>query len=121
MIRFLPVVLIALALAGGEAADAWAQAEAPAAECAFGEDCDAASRWGAWGLIAAGALFFAMWFLPARVPGDEQAHGGRTRMTMVRALHRRIEKEMTGWRRLQWPVLGLFFLGLGIATLVGWR
>ena len=36
-------------------------------------------------------------------------------------MHRRIDRELSGWRRLQWPVIGLFFAGLGVATLMGWR
>jgi hypothetical protein len=32
-----------------------------------------------------------------------------------------IRRETTGWRRWQWPVMGLFFIGLGLTFLWGGR
>ncbi len=97
------------------AAPAWAQEAA----CPEGERCGEAFQWGAWGLIALGLLFFAVWLLPA--PGSREDEAGNAGLPLMRLLQARIRKETTGWRRWQWPLLGLFFLGLGIATLAGWR
>lgn len=91
------------------------------ADCASGETCADATRWGAWGLIILGLLFFAISVMPARLQSLEEEQTGWNRASLVRMLQKRIETEQTGWRRLQWPVLGVFFVGLGLATLLGWR
>ena len=31
-----------------------------------------------------------------------------------------MKNRLTGWRRFQWPVIGLFFMALGFAFLFGW-
>ncbi len=41
-------------------------------------------------------------------------------LPIMGALQRRIDKELTGWRRFQWPVIGLAFMALGVAFLFGW-
>lgn len=97
------------------AVPAWAQEAA----CPGGEACIDSFRWGAWGLIALGLLFLGMWLLPE--PGRHEDEAGNAGLPLIRLLQARIEKEVSGWRRWQWPVLGVFFLGLGIATLAGWR
>lgn len=97
------------------AAPAWAQD----AVCPNGESCVESYRWGAWGLIALGLLFFAIFFIPA-ARRDEGGTSG-VGLSLISFLQVRIEKETTGWRRWQWPVLGVFFVGLGISFLTGWR
>jgi len=90
--------------------------------CEPGVDCpEAATQWGAWGLIALGLMFFALWLMPVRLRHEEEEQTGWSRLALLRILQRRFEKERTGWRNLQWPVLGAFFLLLGIAYLLGWR
>ena len=118
MLRLIFPILILVALAGGAGPDAWAQG-APAA-CAPGETCAAASPYGAWAMIALGLMFFAVWLMPRRRKSEEEdsSLGG---FPMLQVLQRRIDRELTGWRRHQWPVLGLFFVGLGLAYLFGWR
>ena len=108
---------LALVLAEGAGAEAWAQGEVA---CAPGETCAAASPYGAWAMIALGLLFFAVWLMPRRRKSEEEdsSLGG---FPMLQVLQRRIDRELTGWRRHQWPVLGLFFVGLGVAYLFGWR
>jgi HAMP domain-containing protein len=99
---------------------AWAQTPGREPSCPPGEDCAEVVLWGAWGLIFLGVIFFAVWFVPPR----RQSEAGKIsidRIPMMQALQRRIEKELTGWRRFQWPLLGAFFILLGVATLVGWR
>ena len=108
-------VALALVLAGGPAA--WAQGEAA---CAPGETCAAASPYGAWAMIALGLMFFAVWLMP-RSRESEDGDSPRGGIPMLQVLQRRIDRELTGWRRHQWPVLGLFFVGLGLAYLFGWR
>ena len=41
-------------------------------------------------------------------------------LPIMGALQRRIDKELSGWRRFQWPVIGLSFMALGCAFLFGW-
>ena len=100
--------------------DAWAQGEAAEPLCPAGEDCAEVARWGARGLIFLGLIFLAVWFVPPPQATGEKK-GGVGGIPVVQALQRRIEKELTGWRRYQWPVLGVFFIALGLATLAGWR
>ena len=78
------------------------------------EEPDPAFWWGAWGLIAMGVLFFLITVMPYRAPED----GGG--LPLLRGLQARMETETTGWRRWQWPLIGLFFVGLGSAMLLGW-
>lgn len=94
---------------------------AGAADCPPGDACAVASHWGAWGLIGLGLLFFAVGLMPARLQSLEEEQTGWNRASLVRMLQKRMETEQSGWRRLQWPVLGVFFTGLGLATLLGWR
>jgi len=108
VIRFVSPSLAFLCLAVASAAPALAHA---------GHDEDVGTRWGAWGLIVMGVLFCALALVPPR-PQELEREGG---FALLRMLQARIEKELTGWRRLQWPVLGLFFIALGVATLAGWR
>ena len=74
---------------------------------------------GAWGLIFLGALFFAIGFMPPRAK-SEKGGGIMDSLPIMGALQRRIDKELTGWRRLQWPLIGLAFMSLGFAFLFGW-
>lgn len=99
-----------------------ARAQDRAAEpaCEPGQVCVQATHWGAWGLIALGLVFLAVWLMPSRRRSEEE-ESALGRMPMLRALQSRIDKEMTGWHRYQWLVLGLFFVALGVATLFGWR
>lgn len=99
------------------AAPALGQEVAGEAACPPGEVCADVAYWGSWGLISLGALFVLVALMPYRAPGGGTGRG----LALLRTLQVRIEKETTGWRRLQWPVLGLFFIGLGLATLLGWR
>ena len=103
------------------APDAWAQAaaELPCAQDSGGEDCVEAARVGGWGLIFLGATFFAIWFMPPRA-NSEKGVGFMDSLPVMGALQRRIDKELTGWRRVQWPLIGLFFMLLGFAFLIGW-
>jgi hypothetical protein len=112
-----PIFLLLLALLIGAAPEVWAQD--PAALPCEGADCAEVTRWGAWGLIFLGAIFFAVWFVPPRRKPEE---GGSSidALPMMAALQRRIDKELSGWRRFQWPLMGLFFIGLGLAVLFGW-
>ena len=111
---FAPGLAVAASVIG--AAAAWAQTEPGIAEDA------AVARWGGWAMVAAGMVFFAVWLMPSG-PKDEDGDAAdwTTRVPMLQGLQRRIDRELSGWRRLQWPVLGLFFGGLGVATLMGWR
>ncbi len=97
-----------------------AQGESGEAACPPGQDCAEAAHWGAWGLVVLGLIFFAVWFVPPRRESEEEA-SLLDRVPMMQTLQRRIEKELTGWRRFQWPLLGAFFILLGVATLAGWR
>lgn len=114
MVRLAVMTGWLVAVAVIAALPAWAQET-----CAGGEPCGEAVRWGAWGLIILGLMFFAVWMMPP--PRRREDEVGNAGLPLIRLLQARIQKEMTGWRRWQWPVLGLFFLGLGIATLAGWR
>lgn len=116
MLRLIFLILIALALAGWAGPEAWAQ-DGPV--CTPGEDCAAAEGYGAWAMIAFGLLFFAIWLMPPRA-NSEKGRGFMDSLPMMGALQRRIDRELTGWRRFQWPVLGVFFVGLGVANLLGW-
>ena len=108
--------LIGLILAPG----AWAQNQPPEPLCAPGQDCTEAARWGAWGLIFLGIMCFVVWLEPPRRSSEGEA-SALHRIPMLGVLQRRLDKERTGWRRFQWPVLGAFFIALGAATLAGWR
>lgn len=99
----------------------WAQGGSAGEACPPGEVCEAAGRAGAWGLIALGLMFFVVGLMPARLKSDDEEQPGFTRLPILRLLQARLEKERTGWRRFQWPVLGVFFTGLGIVMLAGWR
>jgi hypothetical protein len=113
-------ILCGIWLVGATAAPAWAQLGGTT--CEPGVDCpEAASRWGAWGLIGLGLMFFALWLMPVRLRDEEEEQTGWSRVALLRTLQRRFEKERAGWRNLQWPVLGAFFLILGFAYLLGWR
>ncbi len=114
-----PLLLFAIlvALLADASPEAWAQAVAePPCE---GVDRPAVAGRGAWGLIILGALFFALWFMPPRA-NSEKGGGFMDSLPVMGALQRRIDKELTGWRRFQWPLIGLFFMSLGFAFLFGW-
>jgi hypothetical protein len=114
------IVFAVLSLAVALSAPVWGQGEATPADCAAAEICVDGVRWGAWGMIGLGLLFLAVGVIPPpRRREDEVGNAGG--LSLLRVLQARIEKETTGWRRWQWPVLGLFFIGLGAATLFGWR
>ncbi len=117
LIRFI-LLLVVLAAAPPEA---WAQASAelPCAQASGGVDCPEAVRRGAWGLIFLGAIFFAVWFMPPRA-NSEKGGGFMDSLPIMGALQRRIDKELSGWRRFQWPLIGLSFMSLGFAFLFGW-
>jgi hypothetical protein len=85
--------------------------------CLPGEVCGQAAVLGAWGLIALGLLSWLVALIPA-CPQDTAREGKG--IPLLRGLEARIEKETTGWRRLQWPLLGAISIGLGAATLMGW-
>lgn len=119
MLHLFSLVLLILVLGP----EAWAQSDAVSLPCEpgsgeAGQDCSQSLRGGAWGMIALGLIFFAVGFLPTR---KENEQGFLTGISMIDAVQRRVDKELTGWRRFQWPVLGLFFIGLGVAYLAGWR
>ncbi len=113
----LPVILAIFAvLLAAAAPEAWAQAAELSCE---GADCPETAGRGAWGLIILGAIFFAIWFMPPRrIP--EGGGGFMDSLPIMGTLQRRIDKELTGWRRFQWPLIGLFFMALGVAFLFGW-
>ncbi len=102
------------------APDSWAQTQPPEPLCAPGQDCTEAARWGAWGLIFLGIMCFVVGLGPPR-RSSEGEESALHRIPMLGVLQRRLDKERTGWRRFQWPVLGAFFIILGAATLAGWR
>ena len=97
---------------------AWAQEEPGNDACPPGEVCGQVAFVGSWGLIVLGLLFFLVALLPYR--GTGEAGEGHS-FSLLTRLQMRIEKETTGWRRLQWPALGIFFITLGVATLLEWR
>jgi hypothetical protein len=101
----LPIVLLAAA-----APEVWAQTA--------GERPEVAGR-GGWGLIFLGALFFSLWFMPPRAK-SEKGGGFMDSLPMMGALQRRLDQELSGWRRFQWPLIGLAFMALGAAFLFGW-
>ena len=118
MLPALPAgALLAGALLAGLSPEAWAQGAADL-PCE-GEDCAEAARLGGWGLIFLGVLFFSLWFMPPR-RRQEGGGGFMDSLPMMGALQRRIDKELTGWRRFQWPLIGLLFMSLGVAFLFGW-
>ncbi len=104
------------------APEAWAQAPPPEPACAQasgGVDCPEVTRRGGWGLIVLGAIFFAVWFMPPRAD-SEKGRGFMDSLPIMGTLQRRIDKELSGWRRFQWPLIGLSFMSLGLAFLFGW-
>jgi hypothetical protein len=115
-----PFVLLIVVLAA-TAPEAWAQAAAELScdRTSSAAECPEAAGSGAWGLIFLGAIFFAVWFMPPRRT-SERGSGLMDSLPMLGTLQRRIDKELTGWRRFQWPVIGLFFMALGFAFLFGW-
>ena len=94
-------------------------ARAQEAACPDGEPCDASMRLGAWGLIALGLLFLTLWFRPKPRPSEDEA--GKIGFPGMGFLQVLIRRETTGWRRWQWLVMGLFFIGLGLVFLWGGR
>ncbi len=96
--------------------EAWAQAAAPPCE---GADCPEMAGRGGWGLIFLGALFFSLWFMPPRAK-SEKGRGFMDSLPMMGTLQRRLDQELSGWRRFQWPLIGLSFMALGAAFLFGW-
>jgi len=117
--QFLFAMLIVLLAAASP--DAWAQASAelPCAQDSSGEDCVEVARRGGWGLIFLGAIFFAVWFMPPRA-NSEKGVGFMDSLPIMGTLQRRIDKELSGWRRFQWPLIGLSFMSLGFAFVFGW-
>ncbi len=98
---------------------AWAQADLPCAQDSGGADCPEVAKRGGWGLIFLGALFFSLWFMPPRAK-SEKDRGFMDSLPMMGTLQRRLDKELSGWRRFQWPLIGLSFMALGVAFLLGW-
>ncbi len=117
MPRILISFLLLLVVLTAAPPEAWAQATAELS--CEGVDCPEATRRGAWGLIFLGVLFFALWFMPPRADSGK-GRGFMDSLPMMGALQRRIDKELTGWRRFQWPLIGLSFMSLGFAFLFGW-
>ncbi len=97
--------------------EVWAQAsgELPCE----GGDCPEMAGRGAWGLIVMGVLFFAIWFMPPRAK-SEKGVGFMDSLPVMGTLQRRLDQELSGWRRFQWPLIGLCFMLLGLAFLLGW-
>ena len=118
MARHLFLLTILAAAFSASLPEAFAQTVPGAGVCESAEDCPEAARWGAWAMVVVGCLFFLVWLLPPRLQDEGSAQGG---FTMMERLQKRIDREMTGWRRFQWPVLGVFFVGLGAAFLLGVR
>jgi hypothetical protein len=85
--------------------------------CPPGEVCGQAAPLGAWALIALGLLSLLVVLIPSST--QDRTKEGKS-ISLLGGLEARIEKEMTGWRRLQWPLLGLISIGLGSAILFGW-
>ncbi len=108
------LVLLIAALAAAPP-EVWAQAE-PLCE---GVDCPEEVSRGGWGLIFLGALFFSLWFMPPRAQ-SEKGRGIMDSLPVMGALQRRMDKELSGWRRFQWPLIGLSFMALGFAFMFGW-
>lgn len=97
--------------------DVWAQT-AGELPCE-GVDCPEVAGRGGWGLIFLGALFFSLWFMPPRAK-SEKGGGFMDSLPMMGALQRRLDQELSGWRRFQWPLIGLAFMALGAAFQFGW-
>ena len=121
MPRLLFLLVLLLAALAAAPPEAWAQAvaELPCAPDSGGADCPEVVRRGAWGLIFLGVLFFAVWFMPPRA-NSEKGVGFMDSLPIMGALQRRIDMELSGWRRFQWPLIGLFCMSLGFAFLFGW-
>ena len=120
MPRNSPYTVLLIVLLAAAAPEAWAQAaELRCAQDSDLADCAEATRQGGWGLIFLGAMFFAIWFMPPR-RASEKGVGFMDSLPIMGSLQRRIDKELTGWRRFQWPVIGLSFMALGAAFLFGW-
>ncbi len=117
MPRFLVLFVLLLVVLAAAPPEAWAQAVAEL-PCE-GADCPEVVRRGAWGLIFLGVLFFAVWFMPPRA-NSEKGVGFMDSLPIMGALQRRIDMELSGWRRFQWPLIGLSFMALGFAFLFGW-
>ena len=107
LLFFLALLLVVLTTAPSEV---WAQAAA--------ERPETADR-GGWGLIFLGALFFSLWFMPPRAKSGKSG-GFMDSLPVMGALQRRMDKELSGWRRFLWPLIGLSFMALGAAFLFGW-
>ncbi len=118
LLLFFVLLLVALAAAPPEV---WAQAagELPCAQDSGDADCPEMAGRGAWGLIFLGVMFFAIWFIPPRAKSEKGA-GFMDNLAIMGALQRRMDKELSGWRRFQWPLIGLAFMALGVAFLFGW-
>ena len=112
---------ILVALLAGASPEAWAQAtgELPCVPDSGGAGCPEMAGRGGWGLIFLGALFFSLWFMPPRAD-SEKGRGFMDSLPIMGTLQRRIDKELSGWRRFQWPLIGLSFMSLGLAFLFGW-
>ncbi len=121
MPRILASFVLLIVVLAATAPEAWSQAAAELScdQASGAVDCPETAGSGAWGLIILGAIFFAVWFMPPRRT-SEQGSGFMDSLPMLGTLQRRIDKELTGWRRFQWPVIGLFFMALGLAFLFGW-
>ncbi len=114
LLFFFALLIAALAAAPPEV---WAQT-AGELPCE-GADCPEVAGRGGWGLIFLGALFFSLWFMPPRA-GSEKGRGFMDSLPMMGTLQRRLDQELSGWRRFQWPLIGLSFMALGGAFLFGW-
>ncbi len=112
------IVLLITALAAAPP-EVWAQAEPLCTQDSGGVDCPETAERGGWGLILLGALFFSLWFMPPRAK-SEKGVGLMDSLPVMGALQRRLDKELSGWRRFQWPLIGLSFMALGTAFLFGW-
>ena len=121
MPRSLLLFAMLIALFAAAPPEAWAQAmgELPCAQDSGGVDCPEAAGRGGWGLIVLGALFFSLWFMPPRA-NSEKGRGFMDSLPVMGALQRRLDQELSGWRRFQWPLIGLSFMSLGLAFLFGW-
>jgi len=113
------VLLLVVLAAAPPVARAQASAEPACTQASGGVDCSEATRRGGWGLIVLGAIFFAVWFMPPRAD-SEKGRGFMDSLPIMGTLQRRIDKELSGWRRFQWPLIGLSFMSLGLAFLFGW-
>ncbi len=120
MPRFLVLCILLLVVLAAPP-EVWAQAtaELPCAPDSGDADCPEAAGRGGWGLIFLGALFFSLWFMPPRAE-SENGRGFMDSLPMMGTLQRRLDKELSGWRRFQWPLIGLSFMALGVAFLFGW-